>query len=102
MKPRQLPIVAVVVLALVLACALYAVAASRKPPATGGSAPQWEYLVVADSNVTFADVGSKRVPFIEAIVVEEKMNKLGEQGWELVAVLGAIGGDQEFVFKRRR
>lgn len=80
--------------------------------------PQWEYLVVSFGKVYFSDpmsdteaksVGfSKLLSFSKAGIVianeglttQRYMDTLGKFGWELVGALGAIGGDQEMLFKR--
>jgi len=36
----------------------------------------------------------------ESVTTQAQMDTLGKFGWELTAVVGAIGGDQEMVFKR--
>ena len=80
--------------------------------------PQWEYLVVSFGKVYFADPlsdpdrkssgDSKLVSFSregiviasEGISTQRSMDTLGRFGWELVGTVGAIGGDQEMLFKR--
>jgi len=75
--------------------------------------PQWEYLVVSGGKTYFsstlmqsAEGESKAILAAgstftsEAVAVEAQMDSLGRRGWELVAVVGSIGGDQELVFKR--
>jgi hypothetical protein len=86
---------------------------------TNNPAPQkWEYLVVSPGKVYWcggdsvfsnacppgtakADV-SEATGFKsgEAVELEQLLDKVGQQGWELVDIVGQIGGDQEFVFKR--
>ena len=36
----------------------------------------------------------------EAVDLEASLDTVGRMGWELVTVVGMIGGDQEFIFKR--
>ena len=80
--------------------------------------PQWEYLVVSFGKVYFSDPTtdpdakesglSKLLSFSQAGIViakeslttQKPMDTLGKYGWELVSVVGAIGGDQEMLFKR--
>jgi hypothetical protein len=80
--------------------------------------PQWEYLVVSFGKVYFSDPMSdteaksagfsKLLSFSKAGIVianeglttQRYMDTLGKFGWELVGALGAIGGDQEMLFKR--
>jgi hypothetical protein len=94
-------------------CAPGGVAASPAGPASANKLPKWEYAVVSAGKVYFASVvqtslagGSKAAVApeskfdSEAISLQASMDELGQLGWELVAVVGAIGGDQELIFKR--
>jgi hypothetical protein len=73
------------------------------------STEQWEYLAVAGpSNTNFTPTGNPRmrkepnVPFArEAFVLEQHLDKLGANGWELVAVAGPPT-DPAYYFKRRK
>jgi hypothetical protein len=80
--------------------------------------PQWEYLVISFGKVYFSDPlsdsdakssgDSKLISFSkegivianEGIPTQKSMDTLGKFGWELVSTVGAIGGDQEMLFKR--
>jgi hypothetical protein len=69
---------------------------------------QWEYLAVAgpNSNLTPADNSRLRkepnAQFNrEALVLEQHLDKLGANGWELVAVAGPPT-DPAYYFKRRK
>ena len=70
---------------------------------------QWEYLAVAGPSTTnFTPTGNSRmrkepsVPFgREAFVLEQHLDKLGANGWELVSVAGPPT-DPAYYFKRRR
>jgi hypothetical protein len=70
---------------------------------------QWEYLVVAGPSLTnLTPTGNPRmrkepnVPFArEAFVFEQHLDKLGTNGWELVAISGPAN-DPSFYFKRRK
>ena len=78
-------------------------------PASNKRGDQWEYLVVAGPSTTnFTPTSSPRmrkepnVPFgREAFVLEQHMDKLGANGWELVTVAGPPT-DPAFYFKRRK
>lgn len=79
---------------------------------------EWEYLVVSygetrfsnpllspESNLAtyskvqlFSDIGVT-LPS-EAISLQRNIDILGMFGWEVVTIVGAIGGDQQIVFKR--
>lgn len=70
---------------------------------------QWEYLAVAGpstTNLTATNNPRMRkepnVPFgREAFVLEQHLDKLGANGWELVAVAGPPN-DPAYYFKRRK
>lgn len=85
---------------------------------TAAKQPQWEYLVVSFGKVYFSDPltdpetkasgSSKLISFSregivianEGVTTQRSMDILGRFGWELVGAVGAIGGDQEMLFKR--
>lgn len=93
--------------------------AQQKPDATVAPLKQWEYLVVSFGKTTFANPvsdpelkqgGLSKVLFYsnagiasasEAVTVQQQMDTLGRFGWELVNIVGTIGGDQQMVFKRQ-
>ena len=70
---------------------------------------QWEYLAVAGPSTTnLTATGNPRmrkepnVPFArEAFVLEQHLDKLGANGWELVSVAGPPT-DPAYYFKRRK
>lgn len=72
-------------------------------------AEQWEYLAVAGpSSTNFTPTGNPKmrkepnVPFgREAFVLQQHLDKLGANGWELVAVAGPPT-DPAYYFKRRK
>ena len=71
-----------------------------------GRGPRWEYLVVAGpSSTNFETSGNSRMRKEEgsfgreAFVLEQHMDKMGSQGWELVTVFGSER-DPVFYFKR--
>ena len=78
---------------------------------------QWEYLVVSFGKAYFSEpmnsadkqAGLSKIRAFsqagmitaqEATHIQYNMDKLGKFGWELVGVIGVIGGDQELIFKR--
>ncbi len=73
------------------------------------STEQWEYLALAGPSTTnLTPSGNPRmrkepsVPFArEAFVLEQHLDKLGANGWELVAVAGPPT-DPAYYFKRRK
>ena len=75
----------------------------------GAAAEQWEYLAVAGPSTTnFTPTGNPRMrkepnaPFgREAFVLEQHLDKLGANGWELIAVAGPPT-DPAYYFKRRK
>src|SRR5437867_4119360 len=74
-----------------------------------GANEQWEYLAVAGpstTNLTPTNNSRMRkepsVPFgREAFVLEQHLDKLGANGWELVSVAGPPT-DPAYYFKRRK
>jgi hypothetical protein len=70
---------------------------------------KWEYLAVAGpSSTNFSPTGNPRMNKgtqglfgREAFVLEQHLDKLGAQGWELVAIAGPPT-DPAYYFKRRR
>jgi hypothetical protein len=70
--------------------------------------PEWEYLVISFGKAYFGEPqkSSRYGPIThqswqEATAIQLSLDGLGRLGWELVAVVGAIGGDQELILKRR-
>lgn len=66
---------------------------------------KWEYLIIAGGNVALSSTSGtpgrrKQNEFrAEATAVEQNLDRLGEQGWELVAVGGPIN-EPAFYLKR--
>lgn len=81
-------------------------AKDAKQPTVSDVNDVWEYLVVSRGKVYFYDESKKQPsskPFSsEATPTQEALDVLGKEGWELVTVVGVIGGDQEFILKRRQ
>ena len=102
-----------VVVLLVLAMAVLAVVKSKAQEETNtrtnAAADQWEYLAVAGPSTTnLTPTNNLRmrkepnVPFgREAFVLEQHLDKLGANGWELVSVAGPPT-DPAYYFKRRK
>jgi hypothetical protein len=70
--------------------------------------PEWEYLVISYGKTYFAEPqkSSSYGPVTyqagqEAVALQRSLDGLGRLGWELVAAIGVIGGDQELILKRR-
>jgi hypothetical protein len=85
-------------------------AGAQQKPASGvaGDRPQWEYLVLSFGKAYFGDAVKTKnyspiVPLVpnEADELQQSLDGLGKLGWELVSVVGIIGGDQELLLKRR-
>jgi hypothetical protein len=79
--------------------------------AEGTGTQRWEYLVVDIAKTTITLASGLAAVFApskagnwgfdaEQQYVEIKLDVAGAQGWELVTVIGVIGGDKEYVFKR--
>jgi len=91
---------------------------SRPTSVSRSNVKQWEYLVVSFGKTYFSDpiedpeTKTKGISKLlnyskagivsaqEALLVQMQMDTLGKFGWELVGVIGAIGGDQQMVFRR--
>jgi hypothetical protein len=102
---------------LILTAGLFVVVASMAVLKTAGqdvanertANEQWEYLAVAGASTTnLTPTGNPRmrkepnVPFgREAFVLEQHLDKLGANGWELIAVAGPPT-DPAYYFKRRK
>jgi hypothetical protein len=94
---------------LIVACGLFAVVKTTgQDEQARVDKTEWEYLVVATpSNVNFTATGNQRMrkepgPFgREAFVLEQHLDKLGANGWELVSVAGTPA-DPHYYFKRRK
>lgn len=75
----------------------------------GAAGEQWEYLAVAGpSNTNFVPTTTPRMRKEpnsafgrEAFVLEQHLDRLGANGWELITVTGAER-DPVFYFKRRK
>lgn len=105
----------------------YKESSSFRATSTAAPGDQWEYLVVTNGRVYWEYASTSSVqatssppatwsvngnvyvstssayPFPEeSVTTEKKLSLLGREGWELVAVVGAIGGDQEFILKRKK
>ena len=98
---------------LVFAVMLFAFMKTRAQGGASGNGSsadeQWEYLAVAGPSTTnLTPTNNPRmrkepnVPFgREAFVLEQHLDKLGANGWELVAVAGPPT-DPAYYFKRRK
>lgn len=95
---------------LVLVVALVAVVKTTGKDGTDSVANEkWEYLALAGPSTTnFTPSGNPNmrkepsVPFArEAFVLEQHLDKLGANGWELVAVAGPPT-DPAYYFRRRK
>ena len=114
-KSEALIRVSKVVALLVLAVAVLAVVKTKGQDQeetntrANSSNEQWEYLAVAGPSTTnLTPTGNPRmrkepnVPFgREAFVLEQHLDKLGANGWELVSVAGPPT-DPAYYFKRRK
>lgn len=73
----------------------------------GAGVEQWEYLALAGpSSTNFAATTTKRKEpnssfGREAFVLEQHLDRLGANGWELIAVAGPPA-DPAYYFKRRK
>ncbi len=112
-KKKALIRAAKLVVGLVFALAVVAVIKTKGQEETTSrstaAAEQWEYLAVAGPSTTnLTPTNNPRmrkepnVPFgREAFVLEQHLDKLGADGWELVSVAGPPT-DPAYYFKRRK
>lgn len=103
----------VMIVCLVLAVVLVGFVKSKAQSGEKGdeakASEQWEYLAVAGPSTTnLTPTNNPRmrkepnVPFgREAFVLEQHLDKLGANGWELIAVAGPPT-DPAYYFKRRK
>ena len=79
------------------------------PIASNYGESQWEYLVVSygktlfgspEKTLAYRSIGLAATAQ-EANEIQQSLDILGRFGWEIVTVVGAIGGDQQIVMKRR-
>jgi len=95
-KKSQLAVISAVVVLSLLSLATF-FRASGQGSRSGkekDAEVQWEYMVVSGGTVNLSgvgDLGQKKLPdnsFREASVLQRNLDKLGQKGWELVAVQG--------------
>jgi hypothetical protein len=107
MKPKLFTLIAIVALSGIVAVIAYSLSQQRASARDMAAGEQWEYLVVAGGAVNLNPSDSatlRKAPGAftrEAFPLEQNMDKLGANGWELVHV-GGSPGDPTFYFKRRK
>lgn len=115
MKGKEIVVRRTSLMAAVLSLAVVSIAVVKTTGQEGANVSdrvaneQWEYLAVAGPSATnLTATGNPRmrkepaVPFgREAFVLEQHLDKLGANGWELVAVAGPVT-DPAYYFKRRK
>jgi hypothetical protein len=83
--------------------------AGSKAMAEGTTPQGWEYMVASVSkyDIWFETLSGESLVKAagmgfasEAYKLQNELDAAGASGWELVTVVGIIGGDQEFIFKR--
>jgi len=74
----------------------------------GSQRSEWEYLVISYGQAYFESPlkteGYLSAPSRagqEAVNLQKSLDNLGKVGWEIVAAIGIIGGDQELILKRK-
>jgi hypothetical protein len=108
LQHKALVVIAVALLLLVSPFFLRSVKTTESSVTQDDGGQKWEYLVVsAPSNTNFNASGNGRMRKldmggfgIEAFVLEQHMDKVGADGWELVSVSNATRGEPVFFFKR--
>ena len=106
---RASKVIAVLVFVLAVLAVIKTKGQEETTSRTTAATEQWEYLAVAGPSTTnLTPTNNPRmrkepnVPFgREAFVLEQHLDKLGANGWELVSVAGPPT-DPAYYFKRRR
>lgn len=106
---KRAPWLAVAFCLAVIAVVVVKTTRGQEQVATAAASEQWEYLAVAGPGATnFTASGSSRMKKEpnssfgrEAFVLEQHLDKLGANGWELVAI-GGPPTDPAYYFKRRK
>ena len=106
---KRTPFIVVVFCLAVIAAVVVKTTGQQEASGDRNVVEQWEYLAVAGPSTTnLTPTGNPRmrkepnVPFgREAFVLEQHLDKLGANGWELVAVAGPPT-DPAYYFKRRK
>jgi len=93
-----------VLLTLAVTIAYLARFSDRARAQDSDSRTKWEYLIIADGGNSLTSVQSpgqrKQKEFgREAVTVERNLDRLGNEGWELVAVSGT-SNEPTFTLKR--
>lgn len=108
LQHKAVVVIAVALLLLVSPFFLRSVKTSEPRATQDDVREKWEYLVVAaPSSTNFNATGNSRMRKlemggfgIEAFVLEQHMDKVGADGWELVSVTNTARGEPVFYFKR--
>ena len=106
---KRVSYVAAVIGLAVICIAAVKTTGQEENSGAGAAGVQWEYLAVAGpSNTNFVPTTTPRMrkepnsAFVrEAFVLEQHLDRLGANGWELITVTGAEK-DPVFYFKRRK
>ena len=92
---------------IMLLCVLVVVVSCQFVFASGSD--KWEYMVVSFGKADFSQLISKTMAYWDdgiskvaygASSYENNLDILGQHGWEVTSILGAIGGDQQVTLKR--
>ena len=105
MNNRTLALAALILLVAVISIGMKVsgqeAAGARQTP----TSEQWEYLAVAGPSTGLTPTGMRKEPNVpfgrEAFSLEQQLDKLGANGWELIAVAGPPT-DPAYYFKRRK
>jgi hypothetical protein len=101
---KRMSMISAGLIALILVLALAYRFSKPARAQDSGVGMKWEYLIVADGNSSLNSVSNpgqhKQKNFgREAVAVERNLDKLGSEGWELVAVSGTPN-EPTFTLKR--
>jgi len=108
LQHKALVVISIALLLLISPFFLSSVKTTESTRTQEDAGQKWEYLVVsAPSSTNFNSSGNARMRKldmggfgIEAFVLEQHMDKVGADGWELVSVSNAARGEPVFFFKR--
>ena len=108
LQHKAVTVIVVAFMLLVSPFFLRSVKTSESSATQDDGREKWEYLVVsAPSSTNFNPTSNSRMRKlemggfgIEAFVLEQHMDRVGADGWELVSVSNSARGEPVFFFKR--
>jgi hypothetical protein len=97
-----------IILNYLLLCSVIIFSQNKPVNTTLNDLFQWEYMVISFGK-TYFDFPEKSIKYISLIDeigqegknLQKNLDTLGQYGWELISIVGSIGGDQQLVLKRK-